>query len=244
METKLIKKDFIEEEALLGLYEIHSNGLLYSLESQKYLVNSASTKTVQMSVTLKGKTYRFNYLNMMEKYFSDEVKFLSYEKPKLNLDVCYYKLDRKVDNKDYSLNNLYWRIKDSAIVVYDLEGNYLNKYPHKEIFFRDLDPLMSRNKTTLSNYISRNQCATSSLSFQIRNIKDGPATQLLDSIGPVWNISNFNIQVPVAKYFKGKLIAVYKSITEASKKNNIVKTQIHRNLNIREVNGFVFKTIE
>ena len=242
--SEFIKKDFIEEDIFKELYEIHSNGQLYSIESESYLQNANATTTVQMSITLKGKTYRYNYLTMMDKYFPDQIRYLYYEKPKLNLDVSYYELARKTDNKDYSLNNLYWKIRDSAIIVYDLEGNFLSTYAHREEFFKDLEPLMDRNRKSISSYISNNQVNNSILSFQIRNIQDGHSERLLMSIGSVWNIINANVEIPVAKYYKSKLISIYKSITEASKKNNIEKSQISRNLNIREVNGFMFKTIE
>ena len=68
--------------------------------------------------------------------------------------------------------------------------------------------------------------------------------RLLMSIGSVWNINKANVEIPVAKYYRGKLISIYKSVTEAADKNNIAKSQISRNLDNREVNGFMFKTIK
>ena len=106
--SELIKKDFIEEDVFKELYEIHSNGQLYSIESESYLQNANATTTVQMSITLKGKTYRYNYLTMMDKYFPDQTRYLYYEKPKLNLDVSYYELARKQDHLFLMNSTLSW----------------------------------------------------------------------------------------------------------------------------------------
>ena len=121
---------------------------------------------------------------------------------------------------------------NNKIAVYDLEGNFLQSYKNKKDFCDDsrVDMAQLIHAIKKRGYVK---------SFQV-----------VETDKPILNIGNCvdkgnNTKRPCAKYWKGNLIAVYKSQDEAMLFNNLknkeVSNSIHRGTEY--LGGFVFEEI-
>lgn len=132
------------------------------------------------------------------------------------------------------------------IAKYDLEGNFLEILEEKNL--TEISRNEKVNPISLKRAISGTVLSVNNFQYRLvdSNIK------VLTKIAPVYTLIKgpyiLNKSLMVAKYYKGKLITTYKSLSELCKKNNIPDmTTISKNLrNGKEHNtrtGFTFKKI-
>lgn len=98
------------------------------------------------------------------------------------------------------------------VAIYDLEGYFITVVNG----IKEASELTKASRGNISSCI--NGMLISSNNFQFRRAEPRYATK----IGDVSILKNGqNNEMPVAKYFEGKLICVYSTLREAEEKNNI-----------------------
>lgn len=122
-----------------------------------------------------------------------------------------------------------------VVLVYDLEGNYLDEFPDMIKASEALGVAVgsiSHNLHGISNYAGMYQ-------FKKKTSK------VLKTIPSCIGVDKRSKRKPVAKYYKGNFICVYHSLEEAEENNFIDKNRISTAIaNGWKVNQFEFKFIE
>lgn len=126
--------------------------------------------------------------------------------------------------------------ENKEIRCYDLEGNMLEDFPSLRIAAKSLkikENMISQCVSGKSNY-------TGSYQFRLKK------TVTPEQIGDISGLYNSGKKrVFIAKYWGGKIIAVYNAISEASEKNNIKNGLISLSIKRETLtNGFHFKEID
>ena len=120
------------------------------------------------------------------------------------------------------------------IVKYDLEGNFLENVSAKNLTELAID--LNISYTTLSDCLNGRILSCSN--FQFRNKTDRCPTK----IGDITDINRGLQGKLVIKKYNGSIIASYKDVNEASRKNNISATEIYYAIRVGSItNEYTFK---
>ncbi len=123
-----------------------------------------------------------------------------------------------------------------VIGVYDLEGHYLDVFDS----INECADALKIDYNDVWNVCKGDSVKGKSYQFAIRGTID-----LLPTSMNEWKKGRKKDLTPIAKYYKGKFVCVYNSITEAAAKNDINVGNIHRVLSgeLKRIRNFEFKTI-
>ena len=103
------------------------------------------------------------------------------------------------------------------IGIYDLEGNFIDSTSDWDV----LEKEFKINKTNVKSYLNCNSSFTGSYQLKFINTKL-ISVKFPVRIGDVIGLNNAGKpERPIAKYYKNKLITIYKTINEAEEKTKI-----------------------
>ena len=111
--------------------------------------------------------------------------------------------------------------KKTPIRAYDLEGNFLADYESAA----DCARLLKIDKENIFSVLYGHAAFASHFQFRYLT-KRTPKT-----IHPLSVIKKTGTNIPIAKYFSGRLISVYNSISEAAEKNNLSTASVSQSVN-------------
>lgn len=215
-------------------YEISNYGYIVSKPRKTWngrvWANKKETvlKANYYGVSIDKKFY--NILDLLAEYFLECPKDFSRE---------FYEVTfADGDKTNWRVDNLKLELKDNAMRVYDMEGNWLEDISSPSAF-------TEKHGIPINNaYRCARGLVTHDSGFQFRLLKDGLMINKLYSL-PSLVGKRRSDTTPVAKYWGNKLICVYNSITEASEANEMDVKRIWESYERNKpVKGFLFKKIE
>lgn len=128
------------------------------------------------------------------------------------------------------------------IAMYDLEGHLLEVFDVKNV--SQLAKKLKIPPSSLHKVLNGSNISTNG--YQFKNIL--LEKEIRKNIGDVTYFSKYGNggNIPIIKYYKGTVITVYKSLTEASEKNSIEIDRISKCLNnkAKTAGGFEWKYAE
>lgn len=226
-----------------GDYQVSNLGRVKSIERKvvqgrgfyirpELIMNIQNKKYDQPRIRLYKDTKATQYL----------IKNIVAETFNISIPVEYKKEFYEVVNIDGDINNcsvknLRYEIKESAIRVFDFEGYMISDFPSPKYIVEEL----GLDEHLIANCLSNPSRGFHTNGFQMRRLKRLEIKKLPSLYGEKRGDTR-----PCAKFYKGKVIAVYNSITEAAEKCLIenpitIAWAIDRNTTI---NGMNFKYIE
>lgn len=236
-----------------GYYQISSHGRVKSVERESWNSKCMAVRSEKIlkinkkEANIHGAYHLTNdlqkkYLNikdlLLENFdFEISESFKSYDKSFFDL------FHKKGVFNDYIIENLYLSLKDTAIRVFDYEGNMINDYPSSVHFYTTIN--IETDSKSSAYTVAKGQYLSDSFGFQFRYLKNTDNQLLSLKKLPSLVDKMRSDTKPVAKYFGGKLICVYNSITEAAENNLLPVEKVWQSLDKEvKIHGFTFKRIE
>lgn len=134
------------------------------------------------------------------------------------------------------INNIEYEIG-----IYDLEGNFIDSTDDWDV----LEKEFSLNKNTVRSALAYGSLIVSTYQLKFNN-KQVITLKFPLKLGSVYNVNaGGKPEKPVAKYYKNKLISIYKTILEAEEKTGITRGGICNSCNKGYKAGiYTFKYIQ
>lgn len=217
------------------------SNLGYIISKERIYNNGKSETAVKSEKILKISTRGYVGIITSKRTISKKLKewvaenFL--ECPKDFSRDFYSVFTRNGNDLDCRVENLYYQINDSALRAFDLEGNWLGDYARPTDFADETGaPLNSIYVACLGGQVTSD-------SYQFRSLKIAGVENNIKRLPSALNRRRSDT-TPVAKYWKGKLICVYNSISDAADANEMTIEKVWESYERNKaIKGFLFKKI-